>query len=90
MAKKKVLVVEDDRSLAEVLQYNLEQAGYEVICSHDGQDGLNQARLKLPSLIVLDVMVPVMDGLEVCRRLRAITGNQQRPDHHVDRQSRRV
>ena len=79
MAKTKLLVVEDDRSLAEVLQYNLEQAGYEVICSFDGQDGLNQAHLKLPKLIILDVMVPVMDGLEVCRRLRAMPETRDIP-----------
>jgi two-component system phosphate regulon response regulator PhoB len=79
MAKNKVLIVEDDRPLAEVLQYNLEQSGYEVLCSHDGQDGWNQARLKLPSLIILDVMVPVMDGLEVCRRLRATTETRDIP-----------
>ena len=71
MAKTKVLVVEDDRSLAEVLQYNWEQNGYEVYCAHDGQDGLNQARLQLPEIIVLDVMIPVLDGLEVCKMLRA-------------------
>ena len=71
MAKTKVLVVEDDRSLAEVLQYNLEQNGYEVFCAHDGQDGLNQARLQLPEIIVLDVMIPVLDGLELCKLLRA-------------------
>ena len=71
MAKTKVLVVEDDRSLAEVLQYNLEQNGCEVFLAHDGQDGLNQARLRLPQLIILDVMIPVLDGLEVCKLLRA-------------------
>ena len=71
MAKTKVLVVEDYRSLAEVLQYNLEQNGYEVYCAYDGQDGLNQARLQLPEIVVLDVMIPVLDGLEVCKMLRA-------------------
>lgn len=71
MAKSKILVVEDDRSLAGILEYNLVSSGFEVICSYDGQDGLNQARLKMPDLIVLDVMIPVVDGLEVCRRLRA-------------------
>ena len=48
-------------------------------CSFDGQDGLNQARLKLPDLIVLDVMIPVFDGLEVCRRLRAIPETRETP-----------
>ncbi len=67
----KILVVEDDRSLADVLTYNLRQTGYEVLVAHDGQDALNQAQLKLPDLVVLDLMLPVVDGIEVCRRLRA-------------------
>ena len=71
MTKTKVLVVEDDRSLAKVLAYNLNQAGYEVRSAYDGQDALTQARLQLPDVIVLDVMIPIVDGLEVCRRLRA-------------------
>lgn len=71
MPKPKVLVVEDDRSLAEVLEYNLDKAGYEVYKAHDGRDGINQAQLRLPDIIVLDVMLPVIDGLEVCRQLRA-------------------
>ncbi len=71
MPKSKILVVEDDRSLAKVLEYNLTLAGYEVLSAYDGQDGLNQAKLKLPEVIVLDVMIPVIDGLEVCRQLRA-------------------
>ena len=71
MSKPKILIIEDDRSLAGVLEYNLANGGYETICAYDGQDGLNQARLKLPDLIVLDVMIPVMDGLEVCRQMRA-------------------
>lgn len=71
MPKSKILVVEDDRSLASVLDYNLSNNGYVVHCAYDGLDGLNQARLKQPDLILLDVMIPVMDGLEVCRRLRS-------------------
>jgi two-component system phosphate regulon response regulator PhoB len=71
MAKAKVLLVEDDRGLAEVVDYNLKRAGYEVFRAHDGRDGLTQAQLKLPDLILLDVMLPVMDGIEVCRSLRA-------------------
>jgi DNA-binding response OmpR family regulator len=66
----RVLIVEDDRSLAEVLEYNLKQAGYQVAVARDGLDGLNQARLKPPALVVLDLMLPAMDGLEVCRQLR--------------------
>lgn len=79
MPKAKVLIVEDDRALAEVLQYNLNNAGYETITSTDGQDALNQARLRLPDLVVLDLMIPVVDGLEVCKRLRATAETRDTP-----------
>jgi two-component system, OmpR family, phosphate regulon response regulator PhoB len=71
MPKTKVLVIEDDRALAEVLSYNLQGAGYETIVATDGQDGLLKAQMKLPDIVVLDLMLPVIDGLDVCRRLRA-------------------
>jgi two-component system, OmpR family, phosphate regulon response regulator PhoB len=71
MPRTKVLVIEDDRALSEVLIYNLDKAGYEVHKAFDGRDGLNQAQLKLPEVILLDVMLPILDGVEVCRRLRA-------------------
>lgn len=71
MPKTKILVVEDDRSLREVLTYNLQQAGYDVLTATDGQDGLLQAQLKSPDIVLLDLMLPVVDGLDVCRRLRA-------------------
>jgi DNA-binding response OmpR family regulator len=70
MPNHHVLIIEDDRSLLEVLAYNIRQAGYQVSTAYDGQDGLNQAEQKLPDLIVLDLMLPILDGLEVCRRLR--------------------
>ena len=71
MAKTRILVIEDDRSLAEVLTYNLKQAGYDVLLAMDGQDGLLQAQIKSPEIVILDLMLPVIDGLDVCRRLRA-------------------
>lgn len=71
MSKQTVLIVEDDRAFGEVLKYNFIQAGFDVIRSSDGQDALNQARLRIPDVVLLDVMIPVMDGIEVCRRLRA-------------------
>jgi DNA-binding response OmpR family regulator len=71
MTKAQILIVEDDRSLAEVLEYNLRQDGYQTTVANDGQDGLRQARLKSPDLVLLDLMLPMVDGLEVCRRLRA-------------------
>jgi two-component system, OmpR family, phosphate regulon response regulator PhoB len=71
---RKLLIIEDDRSLAEILAYNFRQAGYEVDTASDGMDGLSQARLKSPDIVILDIMLPVMDGLEVCRRLRGDSG----------------
>jgi len=67
----RILIVEDDRSLADVLAYNFGQAGHEVSTAYDGQDGLSQAQLKSPDIVILDLMLPVMDGLEVCRHLRS-------------------
>ena len=79
MPPKKILIVEDDRSLAGVLEYNFSNAGYDVICAHDGQDGINQARNRKPEIIILDLMIPVIDGVEVCRRLRAEEGTRDTP-----------
>ena len=67
----KILIIEDDRALVDVLAYNLRQAGYEVHAAYDGMDGLTQAQLKSPDVVLLDLMLPVMDGIEVCRRLRS-------------------
>jgi len=79
MAKNLVLIVEDDRSIADVLVYNLRQSGYAVAVASDGQDALNQVQNKRPQLIILDLMLPVIDGLEVCRRLRANPASRDVP-----------
>jgi len=71
MPKARILIVEDDRSLADVLDYNLRQDGYQTTLALDGQDGLQQAKIKPPDLVVLDLMLPIIDGMEICRRLRA-------------------
>ena len=71
MAKARILIVEDDASLAEVLEYNLSQEGYDVQVARDGQMGLREIRLRCPDLVVLDLMLPMIEGLEVCRLLRA-------------------
>jgi two-component system response regulator MtrA len=66
-----VLIAEDDPRQAEVVRLYLTSAGYEVTVVHDGDDALRQARSRRPDLIVLDVMMPGLDGLAVCRELRA-------------------
>lgn len=71
MAKAKLLIVEDDLSLTEILTYNFQRDGYEVIIARDGTEGLRKAQMLHPDLIILDLMLPGMDGLEVCRQLRS-------------------
>lgn len=71
MTSANILVVEDDSALAEVLVYNIRNAGYEVTLARDGKEGLQKAELKKPDLVILDLMLPEIDGLEVCRRIRA-------------------
>jgi two-component system alkaline phosphatase synthesis response regulator PhoP len=68
--KKKVLVVDDEQSIVTLLQYNLEQAGFEVITAMDGEEGKRIAEAVLPDIIVLDLMLPKLDGMEVCKQLR--------------------
>jgi two-component system alkaline phosphatase synthesis response regulator PhoP len=66
----KILVVDDELSIATLLQYNLKQAGYDVIIANDGRDGLQKAISENPDLILLDLMLPKLDGMEVCKELR--------------------
>jgi two-component system phosphate regulon response regulator PhoB len=67
---QRILIIEDERDLAELLAFNLQQAGYAAILAHDGADGLAQALAEPPDLILLDLMLPGLLGTEVCRRLR--------------------
>src|SRR5271170_2753947 len=71
MTRARILIIEDERAMTEVLAYNLQREGFEALVAHDGQEGLRKAQTLLPDLIVLDLMLPVLDGLEVCRELRA-------------------
>ncbi|NJN99088.1 MAG: response regulator transcription factor [Anaerolineales bacterium] len=70
MLPKSILIVEDDETLQQTLAYNLEREGYTVAVATDGQTGLKIAREQLLDLVVLDVMLPQLDGLSVCRILR--------------------
>jgi two-component system phosphate regulon response regulator PhoB len=71
MSKQTILIIEDERALVEVLTYNLRKEGFDVHSATDGQDGLRRAQTTLPDLIVLDLMLPVIEGLEVCRVLKS-------------------
>lgn len=68
--KKKILIVEDEKELISGLKLNLDFEGYDVIWALDGEEGLNKALKEAPDLILLDIMLPKKDGLEVCRELR--------------------
>ena len=70
MSAGKILIVEDEETLLEVLRYNLDKEGYDVVTAADGIQALNSARSESPDLIILDIMLPVLDGFEVCRILR--------------------
>ncbi len=70
--KNKVLIVDDEPDILEMLKYNLEKEGYEVKTAPDGKKAVAVAKTFLPELIVMDIMMPVMDGVEACRILRAI------------------
>jgi len=67
----KILVVDDERPIVEILQYNLEKEGYHVITAFDGEEALNKVETESPNLIVLDIMLPKKDGFAVCREIRS-------------------
>lgn len=70
MVKRKILVVDDEFELVKAIQIRFEQAGYEVLFAYDGQEGLEKAQKENPDLILLDLMLPKIDGYKVCRMLK--------------------
>ena len=71
MARESVLVVDDERDILELVKYNLDKEGYQVTVVATGEDALAATRTKMPDIVILDLMLPGVDGLEVCRRLKA-------------------
>ncbi len=71
MKQATVLVIDDERDVIELVRYNLEKNGFEVIAARDGKSGVAAAKASPPDIVLLDLMMPEMDGLEVCRTLRA-------------------
>ena len=78
MPKQSILVIDDEKDILKLLQYNLEKEGYQVFLAKTGEEGLELAKRKLPDLIVLDLMLPGIDGLEVCKLIRS-----QKPTSHI-------
>ncbi|EZP74794.1 winged helix family two component transcriptional regulator [Parageobacillus genomosp. 1] len=68
--EKRILVVDDEKPIADILQFNLQKEGYEVICAYDGEEALQKVEEVMPDLILLDIMLPQKDGMEVCREVR--------------------
>ena len=67
---KTVLIVEDEKNIVDILRFNLQREGYQTLEAYDGEDGLNKAKTEDPDIILLDVMLPKMNGFDVCRKLR--------------------
>ena len=70
MAGEHILIVEDEEDISELLEYNLQRRDYDAQCVATGEEGLSQARENMPDLMILDLMLPGLSGLEVCRRLK--------------------
>ena len=74
-SQKTVLIVEDEKNIVDILRFNLQRENYRTCEAYDGADGLNKARTENPDLILLDVMLPKMNGFDVCKALRAEGNN---------------
>ncbi len=78
-SKKTVLVVEDEEDILALLHFNLIKAGYDVVCATCGEEGLDSVSKHKPDLVLLDLMLPGIDGLEICRRLRSQESTKDTP-----------
>ncbi|MGF7078448.1 response regulator transcription factor [Mucilaginibacter sp. UYCu711] len=70
--KQKILIVDDEPDILELIEYNLKKEGYQVFTARNGQEAVTEAKRSLPDLIVLDIMMPKMDGIEACRIMRTM------------------
>ena len=77
LSNKKILLVDDEIDILEFLSYNLKNEGYEVRVAKDGQEGVNIAKEFLPDLILLDMMMPEMDGVETCEKIRSLDSTKE-------------
>lgn len=78
-AKGKILIIEDDAAIQEVLSFNLDRDGYDVVVCPDGREGIELASKLAPDLVILDLMLPTIDGIEVCRTLRSEKATKSLP-----------
>lgn len=73
MDSRKILIIEDEKAISDIIKFNLVKEGFDVETAYDGQDGLQKALELNPQLILLDVMLPLMDGFEVCKHIREVS-----------------
>ena len=83
---RNILVVEDDRNISDLIRMYLDKEGFEVRIAYDGGKAVEEFEKQKPDLVLLDIMLPVLDGWGVCAKIRE---NGQDPDHHAHRQGRR-
>lgn len=76
---KKILIIEDDPAISRLVDYSLKHEGYDVVAATNGLEGIRKAQYEAPDLVILDVMLPGMDGFEICHRLRAESETSQLP-----------
>lgn len=72
LSKNKILVVDDESDIRELIEYNLKKEGYQVVMAENGVEAIEQAKIHLPQMILLDIMMPEMDGIEACRVIRSL------------------
>src|SRR6516162_6512502 len=71
MSRPRILIIEDEHGLTQALEYSFKREGFEVAVAHDGAEGLRKAQALLPDVLILDLMLPGLSGLDVCRQLRS-------------------
>ncbi|MDZ7860411.1 MAG: response regulator [Candidatus Krumholzibacteriota bacterium] len=71
MTERKVLVVDDEANITQILEFSIEAEGYEVVSASNGEEAIEKARKEQPNLIILDIMMPKVDGYEACRALKS-------------------
>ena len=71
MSKKKIILIEDEPDIVEVISYNLRREGFRVVAEVRGDEGINQVRKQSPDLVILDLMLPGIDGLSVCQQIKS-------------------
>ncbi len=79
MPGEKILIVDDDNQITTLIEFILKKEGYSTVVAHSGEDGINTAREEFPDLVILDLMMPGMDGYQVCKTLRTDEKNKDVP-----------